>query len=76
MSTGSKLIVNDVNVTQGIVIPIVTTSERNNIYPHQSTDPTTQGGKGALIYNETTNKMEFYDGVDWTPTKDGFTVQF
>lgn len=76
MSAGSKLIVPELIATQGIVIPIVTTAERNNIYPHQSTDPTTQEGKGALVYNSQTGYMEFYDGVDWTPTKAGQQVQF
>jgi hypothetical protein len=76
MTAGSKLVVSQINVTGGIIIPILTTTERNNVYPHESTDDATQEGKGALIYNETTNKMEFYDGVDWTPTKAGFTVQF
>lgn len=76
MSAGSKLIVPTLNATQGIVIPIVTTAERNQLYPHQSTDDATQEGKGALVYNESTNQMEFYDGVDWTPTKAGSTVQF
>lgn len=71
MSAGSELIVDQVNITGGLVIAMMTTSERDAYF--NSPDVT---GKGALIYNKTTGYMEFYDGVEWTPTKAGRQVDF
>ena len=71
MSAGSELIVDKLNLTGGLVIKMMTTTERDAYF--NSPDPT---GKGALIYNTTTGYMEFYDGVEWTPTKAGYQVQF
>lgn len=75
MSAGSRLIVPTLIATQGIVIPIVNTAERNALYPHESATKNPEG-VGALVYNSETGYMEFYDGIDWTPTKAGKQVQF
>ncbi len=71
MSAGSELIVDQVNITGGLIIAMMTTAERDAYF--NSPDVT---GKGALIYNTTTQYMEFYDGVEWTPTKAGRQVDF
>jgi len=71
MTAGSELIVDQINLTGGLVISMMTTTERDNYF--NSPD---QSGKGALIYNTTTGYMEFFDGVEWTPTKAGRQVQF
>ena len=71
MTAGSELIVDQINLTGGLVIKMMTTSERDAYF--NSPDVT---GKGALIYNTSTQQMNFYDGVEWTPTKSGYQVQF
>ena len=71
MTAGSELIVDQINLTGGLIIKMMTTTERDNYF--NSPDPS---GKGALIYNTTTGYMEFFDGIEWTPTRAGKQVQF
>ena len=71
MTVGSELIVDQINLTGGLIIKMMTNAERDAYF--NSPDPS---GQGALIYNTDAQQMQFFDGIEWTPTKSGYTVQF
>ena len=51
------------STTKGMLIPRMTTTERNNI---------SSAATGLMIYNSTANNFEYYNGTSWVSVGDTF----
>jgi len=49
----------------GLRLPLLSTDERDNLKLKDLVDPEAQAAKGLVIYNTTTNCLEFWNGETW-----------